>query len=207
MGGMTSHIFWQNVDDSQKILNEALQLHDSCYEDIPSQEWDAKTGTIGDIRDSKLSFLYPSGTNWTGLLIHLNSLFGDSLASAISKMTNGISILFYEYDQAAWGYHLFNNGEILDQFWNLPEVVELNAADFAGNASLMASTFNAKKELIEPYLKHITEKSEGKILPDDEFEITDHWVRVDFMKRLNLLYSDLKNGKYIFITENKINEK
>jgi hypothetical protein len=151
------------------------------------------------------SYLAPASKSWSSVMLHLDSLIADELAAELSRMINGPAISFLEYDQAAWGYSLFDRGSLLDRFWNIPEVVEVSANEFAGNVEKVSRVFGTRPESIAPYLQHITDSPE-KAFSDDEFTLGDHWVRVDFMRRLGLQYPSpggSTGGQYVKIDEPK----
>jgi hypothetical protein len=138
-------------------------------------------------------------------MLHLNSLIADALAAELSRAIEGPTIAFLEYDQAAWGYCLFDRGGLLDKFWNIPEVVEAPSNEFVGDVGIVSRVFGARPESIAPYLHHVTD-SAGKAFDDDKFALGDHWVRVDFMRRLGLQYpspGQVTGGQYVKIDEPK----
>ena len=110
-----------------------------------------------------------------------------------------------EYDQAAWGYTLFEGGEMRDQFWNFPDAVEMPAEECVGSVHAVAPAFGVPAESITPYIRHVTESDYNtKAFADDEFTLGDHWVRVDFMQRLGVPYpepGEVAGGRYIQIQE------
>jgi hypothetical protein len=173
--------------------------------ELSSQQWDPKTASIGGIRDYMTSYLAPASTSWSSVMLHLNSLMAEPLAGELSRTIDGPAIAFLEYDQAAWGYCLFDRVSVLDKFWNIPEVVETPPNKFAGNVETVSRVFGVPSESIAPYLKHVTD-SVGKAFGDDEFALSDHWVRVDFMRRLGLQYpspGQATGGQYVKIDEPK----
>ena len=167
------------------------------------QQWDPKTASIGGIRDYMASYLAPASTNWSSVMLHLNSLMAEALAGELSRTIDGPAIAFLEFEQAAWGYRLFDRGREIDKFWNIPDVVEVPSYEFAGNVETVSRVFGAEPQSIAAYLQHVTD-SAGKAFGDDEYALGDHWVRVDFMRRLGLQYpspGQATGGKYVEIDE------
>ena len=69
------------------------------------------------------------------------------------------------------------------------------------------SVFAVPLEMVAPYVQHVENLDpESKAFDDDEFTLGDHWVRVDFMRRLGLLYPNpgkVPGGRYVRIDEPK----
>jgi hypothetical protein len=207
MGGMSSQVMWKQPWNlgAKSTLSQALGRLRTTMHELSSQQWDPKTASIGGIRDYMTSYLAPASASWSSVMLNLNSLMAEPLAGELSSTIDGPAIIFLEYDQAAWGYRLFDRGSVLDKFWNIPEVVEAPSNDFAGNVETMSRVFGAPPENIAPYLQHVTD-SAGKAFGDDEFALRDHWVRVDFMRRLGLQYpspGQTTGGQYVKIDEMK----
>src|SRR3981081_1899570 len=130
MGGMSSQVIWRQPHDAaaESALRRAVATVQCEMRELPSQQWDASTGSIGGVRDYQCSYLAPAAAEWSSVLLHLNALIGEQLAAELSKLTSAPSIVFSEYDQAAWGYVLFLRGAVSDRFWSVPEIVEEDAA-------------------------------------------------------------------------------
>jgi hypothetical protein len=208
MGGMSSQVFWrQRYDDSaDSVLKRVLDTLQCEVRELPSQQWDPRTSSISGIRDVDCSYVSPGAPEWSAVLLHLSANNGERLAAEISKAISRESILILEYDQAAWGYVLFLDGAESDRFWNAPEIVEEDATTIRGTPSLLNSVFGVPESIIAPYLQHRSSQSPetSKAFPDDEFALNDHWVRVDFMRRLGLQYptpGKTAGGRYIQIVE------
>ena len=138
-------------------------------------------------------------------MLHLNTLVGEPLAAELSRLTVGPAIVFLEYDQAAWGYCLFERGTLADRFWSVPDAVEKPPEECAGSVDAVSRVFAVRAESIAPYIHHVTD-SDAKAFDDDEFTLGDHWVRVDFMRRLGLAYPSpgkVAGGRRVKIEEAK----
>lgn len=199
-------ICWSTSDSSQKPEDEIKKVLANLridYKNLNSQQWNPKNSTIGGIRDYKLSKAATAGASWNCILLHLDSQLGEKISLELSKKS--IVITFLEFHQVAWGYSLFQNGKLIDQFCNNPEVIEKDPSTLNGNADVICRLFNADKNKIEPYLKHVGNNiNSNKAFPEDEFTLDDHWVRVDFMKKLGLIYPD--EGTWFYIAEKGIND-
>ena len=138
-------------------------------------------------------------------MLHFNSNLMDKLSLELSKKTNSLVITFLEYNQDAWGYCLYENGKLLDNFWNNHIIVEREANECVADINLLASKFQVDKTLIAPYLIDVGGKHNlGKAFENDEFDLDNHWVRVDLMDKLGLIYPD--SGKWFYILEKGIND-
>lgn len=173
--------------------------------ELSSQVWDSKTASIGGVRDVKTSYLAPASDTWSSALLHLDSLLGEPLAAELSRLTGGPAIAIFEYDQDTWGYGLFDCGTLLDQFWSVPKAVDMAPEKCAGNPEAVHLVFGVSPDLVAPYLRHITQAEHDlKAFDDDEYTLGDHWVRVDFMRRLGLSYpapGRTAGGRHVKIEE------
>jgi hypothetical protein len=208
MGGMSSQVFWKQHWDAaaDSILRQALTKLGHEIHELSSQQWDARTASIGGVRDYQCSYVAPAAADWSSVLLFLDAVIGEQLAAELSRLTSGPSIVFSEYDQVTWGYVLFENGAPSDRFWSVPEAVKENAETVRGTASILTRVFKVPQSDIAPYLRHFSpEEATGeKAFPNDEFALSEHWVRVDFMRRLGLEYPDpgkTPGGRYIQIIE------
>ena len=111
-------------------------------------------------------------------MLHLNTLIGEPVASELSRLVAAPAIVFLEYDQAAWGYCLFEGGALLDRFWSIPDAVETPPDACAGSVPVVSRVFGVAADSIFPYIRHVTDY-DAKAFDGDEFTLGDHWVRVD----------------------------
>ncbi len=204
---MSSQVIWKQTwnSEAESTLEQALTSQSCSIKELSSQQWDPKTSTIGGVRDYMTSYVSPASPAWSSVILHLNSFIGEPIAADLSRIANGPSIVLLEYDQAAWGYTLFEGGKLLNRFWNIPERVETPPEECRGDVASLCSVFGVRPEAIAPYVRHVAPAdNEAKAFPEDEFTIGDHWVRVDFLKRLGLNYPSLGNtagGRHIKIEE------
>lgn len=125
MGGMSSQIIWEQAwsPDAESVRWQALASQHCLVRELSSQHWDAFTNTIGGVRDHMTSYLAPASASWCSVILHLNSLFPEPVASEVSHLIGRPAIAILEYDQAEWGYTLFESGELRDRFWSPPDSV------------------------------------------------------------------------------------
>lgn len=208
MSGASSQVFWKSPDP-EAPLRAGLAHLSAPLQELPSQQWDSKTATIGGIRDYQLCCLAPDGKGWSSLLLHLNSQLADPLAAALSTATGSPVVAFYEYDQSAWGFGVFQKGEAVARFWNRPEVVEEDPQACTVSPEFIAGLFAVSAQAVAPYLNHLDPDSDepGKAAPEDEFSLGDHWVRCDFMRRLGLRYPNPgePGTRHVLIKEPRVN--
>jgi hypothetical protein len=89
-----------------------------------------------------------------------------------------------------------------DYFTDDPTEVARLTAKYAGRPAVVAEAVGLPVEQIAPYLVHVitedgededgyyvTEPEMGKAFPDDEFDLDDAWVFVDFWRRLGIGYA------------------
>ena len=123
MSGMSSHIIWRERYDAaaDMTLARALAALQREVRELPSQQWDAGTSSIGGVRDYKCSYASPAAAEWSSVLLHLNALNGEQLAAELSRLLSAPSIVLSEYDQTAWGYALFLDGAAADNFCSVQQ--------------------------------------------------------------------------------------
>ena len=208
MGGMSSHIMWRQRYDTaaDMTLIQALAALQWEIRELPSQQWDARTASIGGVRDCECSYVSPAASEWSSVLLPLDALIGERLAAELSRLLSAPSIVFSEYDQTAWGYTLFVDGAESDSFWSIPELVEVDPVTARGNPALLSRILSVPESSITPYLQQFSSEPPEipKVFPDDEFSLGDHWVRVDFMRRLGLQYptpGETPGGRYILFVD------
>lgn len=206
---MSSQVLWKQAwnSEAESAFARALASVGCSLHELPSQQRDPKTWTIGGIKDVDATYLAPASDAWSSAMLHLNSLNGEPIAGELSRLTGGPAIVLLEYDQDTWGYCLFDGGVLIDRFWSVPEAVDMSPEDCPGNAETVSSIFTVPLEMVAPYVQQVENLDpESKAFEDDEFTLGDHWVRVDFMRRLGLLYPNpgkVPGGRYVSIDEPK----
>jgi hypothetical protein len=204
---MSTQVLWKQPwsAEAERTLLQALAPCGCSMSELSSQHWDSKTSSIGGVRANHATYLAPASDTWSSAMLHLGSFLGEPLAAELSRLTGGPAIVLLEYDQDAWGYALFDGGALVDRFWSVPAAVDTAPEECMGNAEAVYSVFGVSPESVAPYIRHITEAEHGvKAFDDDEFTLGDHWVRVDFLRRLGLSYpapGDTAGGRYVAIAE------
>ncbi len=203
-----SQLFWKSTDP-EAALRAALAKANARLQELPSQQWDPNTATIGGIRDYQLCSLAPDPNGWSSLLLHLNSELHRQLGPALHTDTCSPVIAFYEYDQIAWGFAVFGEGQAVDWFCNRPEVADHDPTYCTVDPYYIADLFGVDAETVAPYLKHLDPNADepGKAFADDAFSLGDHWVRCDFMRRLGLRYPNPgePGTRHVYIKEPGVN--
>jgi len=159
MRGMSCQIIWKQAwsPDAESVLRQALASQGCSVRELPSQQWEASTATIGGVRDHMTSYLAPASGSWSSVMLHMNSLVAEPVAAELSRFASGPAIAILEYDQAAWGYSLFESGQLLDRFWSLPDAVETPPDECAGSVDAVARAFGVPPDSIAAYIRHVTE--------------------------------------------------
>src|SRR4051794_23519652 len=155
----SSQLYWRSPEP-EATLREALAKVNTSIEELPSQRWDPKTATIGGVRDSKLSCIAPDEGAWSSLLLPLNSPLADRLAAALSTATDRPVVAFYEFEQATWGFDLYEQGESVARFWNRPDYVEEDPRSCAVDPKVLAARFGVGVGELAPYLNHLDPDAE-----------------------------------------------
>ena len=186
-----SHLSWRSPR-GERSLSNALQALSLGLEELPSQAWAPKTGTIGGVRDIDLATLCAADDAWSFLLLPLNSELAESIATKLSTTSSYPVAAFYEYDQRAWGFTLYREGVRVGRYCNAPSWIGEPPETMTISPDLVAEAFGVPVSDLAGYLRHIDEStSDSRVFPDDEFTLADHWVRCDLMRRLGLEYPDM----------------
>ena len=196
MSGMSSHVMWQEIFNpgAELTLAKALAAQRPTADELASQQWDAKSATIGGVRDYMTSFLAPASGSWSSLRLNLNSLIAEPVAAELSRLTGAPAIVFQGDDEAAWGYSLFSGGSLLERFWSVPAVAEMSPPECAAASqrSVPPLAFDHSRWLPR-FATSREADDERKAFEDDEFPLGDHWLRVDFMRRLGPILAEEKS--------------
>lgn len=135
---------------------------------------------------------YAESAHGVSILINDGCIGHDSLAKAVSKETGKVCLLLCIYDGDYWGYWLYENGTVIDEFNPMPDYFEAASEKkrqkVKGNAEIIARYFDVEAASIEKYLVHWSEDMmDKKAYEDDEFGYED-WQMVDFMRKLGYPY-------------------
>jgi hypothetical protein len=154
--------------------------------------------TDGDPRSEDEVRLFAPVDGWTVVLWPPYFNGHDSVAAReLSAALGTVASTVHIYDSDYWVHRLFRAGEELDRSASTPaywaeseeEATRLRVA-WTGNAALVATTVGGTAEHLTPYLMPLedTDEPPGKAFKDDEFELDDPWVFVDFWRRLGITY-------------------
>jgi hypothetical protein len=130
---------------------------------------------------------------WPPYFLGPDSVAARELSGALDTVVSTVHI----YDSDYWAHRLFRAGEELDRSASTPaywaeseEDATRLRAEWTGNAALVATTVGGTAEHLTPYLMPLddTDEPPGKAFEDDEFELDDPWVFVDFWRRLGISY-------------------
>jgi len=181
----STELFWRSSAPEQE-LKAALSTLGAVFKELPSQRWDGRAATIGGIRDTELSRVLLRSAGWSAVALPLRSSMGDPLCRIFADQVGEPVLAFHEFDQTGWGVSLFlPQGEIK----TFVSWFDLDLSTGAGGLSAddLATVTGVQPEAVAPYL---VADAIGKASPSDQFARDDHWVRVDLMGALGLLYPD-----------------
>jgi hypothetical protein len=183
---------------SREIVDYAKKFDVACElaeDDSPTEEnWDI--------------LIYKPQNGWTVVL--WPTYFGVHDFGICREISEKLGILVssvHVYDGDYWSHGLFENGKILDLFCSRPTYFEEHRKDFErlkkkwqGKDEIIAGSFGVQRGLIAPYLKDIDllkVNELGKVFPNDQFELSDFWVFVDFWQKAGIIYPDYpENSAY-----------
>jgi hypothetical protein len=200
-------LYWKGMLEGADLLfREVARAKGWEVTDLSDQRWDSATATVGGVRDHLLCYLAPCGDNWFGAILAsgragtLGVIDAGSVACELSRRGGGPAIVV-SVVQDDWGYEAYANGKCIDQFWNRPPDPP-GLRPSPGSVAVMAAAFGVPAEAIAPYIRQIGwDEEPGRAFPDDEFALTDHWVHVDFLRRLGIRYPSPTAGvgRYVHV--------
>jgi len=153
--------------------------------------------------------VYPPAGGWT--VVMWPGYFTELAAAEFVSLEMGVLASTVRiHDGDYWSHSLLRDGVFLDRFATMPdyftddpEQIARLKAKFAGQPMLVAEATGRPVEQIAPYLVHVeleddededgwdvAEPEMGKAFPDDEFDLDNAWVFVDFWRRLGIIYSN-----------------
>jgi hypothetical protein len=71
MGSMSSQVIWRQPYDAaaDSALRRALATLQCEMRELPSQQWDVPTASIGGVRDYQCSYVAPAAAEWSSVLL------------------------------------------------------------------------------------------------------------------------------------------
>lgn len=145
-----------------------------------------------DLDDRSHAKLYSDDGGWTVVYWPRwfscdDSALGQTLSMEMNISVSHISV----YDGDYWRHFFFDRGECIDEFFSVPdywdEPVE-PVPEFGGNPEGIANCLGVNVDDIRGYFRNMsaTVDYEGKAYNDDESELQDFWVFIDFWRKLGI---------------------
>ena len=173
-------------------------------------EWPTEPADDVDPMTEDDVVVFPAVNGWT--TVSWPTYFSDLPAvEFVSRDLGTVASTVRVHDGDYWTHSLFRNGDVLDRFATTPDYFTDDPAEiarltvkYAGQPAVVAEAVGRPAEQIAPYFArvdladtedeegyHVEEPELGKAFPDDEHELADPWVFVDFWRRLGPRYPDL----------------
>ncbi|MDH5572275.1 MAG: hypothetical protein OEY89_10950 [Gammaproteobacteria bacterium] len=166
---------------------------------------EVKTVDLDDYDDSSDALVYQDSSGW--IVINWPSYFNihdQHIAQNLSKKIGTIVSTISVYEGALWTHVLYENGDELHRFCNVPDYFDEADLVMSDNSEtgikLVAEKLSAAEEKIKGYFTYLKEDEEDmnfkKVHDNDEFEIWDFWVFCDFWKQVGINYPE-KNDEAV----------
>ncbi len=124
--------------------------------------------------------------------------FAYEIPADLSASLNVPILSLYTYDDDFWGYELWQNGTILDEFISVADYFGENEPPKPGDAQLIGLCFHVPPETVERYLVPWKEADIGKNLyayNGDQAVIGDCWQIADFMDAIGFDYNQFDSSE------------
>ena len=123
------------------------------------------------------------------------------LARAYARAKNICVSSLHVYDSDYWE-HIFLNGDQVEHLFcsspNFWEEEEEEIRNWIDDPAQMCKTLSIPVASVEKYLVDVgLEELSGKAYPDDQFELDDFWVMVDFWRKLGINYPEGDHAKIL----------
>ena len=150
-------------------------------------------------QDSKDGLIYPPQNGWTVFLwpSYYNVVDLQSAQTMSGKLRTLVSSI-HVYDDDYWTHGLFQNGENIDLFCSHPEYHGTGffenrrlAKLWSGSSEKIAAACGIPPERIAGYLRNnrkLGSKADTRVHAEDQFDLSNFWVFVDFWKKLGINY-------------------
>lgn len=172
-----------------------LFLHVILFPGGDEAKW--RAALAREAEDQKLS-VRPEECLWhqyeKGPAVQLNDYAnGWETAGRLSDGMDGPVLLAYIYDDDFWGYDLWEDGMLLDQFASVHDYFgENQPPNKAGDARIVGSCFGVEPEAIDRYLIPWEEAMmDARAYEGDRSTIGDSWQMADFLNALGFDYDQL----------------
>ena len=163
------------------------------------------TATVGDPEWGDVT-MSATANGWT-VLGWPDDAFGRerSAARALSASLGTVASTVSIYDGDYWTHVLFDRGKEVDRFASMPDYfaededeAEQLKREYAGNPAAVAAAIGLDVAQVAPYLAIRPDEDDfedaypvsgrGRAFPDDESDLDDAWVFVDFWRRIGIPY-------------------
>lgn len=165
-----------NLEDTKKALNLLAQHNSNAEINVDDCQFENGASTL--------------------MLFNADAVIDNVDIEFLSKEVADIVLSLYIYDDDFWGYCLYENGNLLDEFNTSPDYFEDISDEecdaLKGKPDVISKYFDVNVKDIEKYLVHWTEEmqdEEDLAYEDDEFTYCDCWQMADFMQKLGFPYS------------------
>jgi hypothetical protein len=200
----------QLLHQRRKAMGEFLSVsafHDQSVESIASHtsSYASRHGVActpmgqGEVNEALDIAIFAPHNRWTVVLWpQYFNIHDIELCRSLSKEMPSLASTIHVYDGDYWVNAVFNRGTTVSLFASVPEYFAESETDAArlkskwsGNAAAISEALSVPTEQIAPYFVHLDgDRSDqlGKAFADDEFELWDFWVFVDFWRRLGIAF-------------------
>ncbi|GIF70961.1 hypothetical protein [Asanoa siamensis] len=188
------------TDDPGRVLNSVTSFfaaHGWPAEQVPGDGPQTDNDVLGFVPHGGWSVVL-----WPGYFSDLAAV------EFVSRELGVVGSTVRIHDGDYWSHSLLRDGAFLDRFASMPDYftddrreIDRLVAKFAGQPAVVAAATGCAVEEIAPYLIHIDlsvdeddesfdepEPELGRAFPDDEYELHDPWVFVDFWRRIGIRY-------------------
>lgn len=180
-------------------VGDAAKVRDTAMGFFAARSWPAELIAPDEPAADEDVLIYAPVSGWT--VIVWPGYFTELAAvEFMSRELNALASTVRIHDGDYWSHTLLRDGDTLDRFATMPDYftdepaeIERLRSKYAGKPAVVAQTTGSPVSDVAPYLVQADpddEDESGKAFADDEFDLDDPWVFVDFWRRLGPRYPD-----------------
>ena len=172
-------VFWRQsyTKETELLFEKAVSFIGWQLEKLAPGVRGDNALAYGELGQVDFLDLAKAGERWTTVYQGFSSIHLDRLAAKLSDM-QAEPVLFIVSVDHDWGYDLYHKGKSVDKFWNRYDPEFKGSRQSLGDPAAVGKVLDVDPHIVAPYLQQISwDDPPRKAHSDDEYDLTDRWVR------------------------------